>query len=70
MYICKHAHCSYLHEAEDIEYVVESHDAVVHSHQTTQPGGGGHQQQQEGVTDSSTGERNTDSQWGRSSDKI
>lgn len=49
--------CSYLHEAEDIKYVVESQDAIIHSHQATEPGGGGHQQQQESIPNSSTGWR-------------
>lgn len=55
----EHTLCSYLHQAEDIEDIVDSQDAVVHSHQTTQPGGGGDQQQQEGVPNSSTGQKNT-----------
>lgn len=49
-----HMPCPYLYETEDVEDVVESQDAVIHSHQTTQPGGGGDQQQQEGTADSGT----------------
>lgn len=49
--------CLYLHQTEDVEYVVESQDAVIDGHQTTEPGGGGYQQQQEGISNSATGER-------------
>lgn len=53
-YRYKQRRCSYLYEAEDVENVIEGQDAVVHSHQTAQPGGRGNQQKQEGVADSST----------------
>lgn len=49
--------CSYLHQTENIKYVVERQDAVIDGHQTAQPGGGGYQQQQEGISNSATAER-------------
>lgn len=48
---------SYLQNAENIKDVVEGEEAVIYSHQTTQPGGGGNQQEQKGISDGSTNQR-------------